>query len=331
VARKLISTKEFRETYKPGDELPKDLLVCRAEPFSLHKEGSDAENLIKTFTISTSSVDREGDRLLANWELGNFSKGGSVLWAHDSRRTPEHVIAAPKATWQEGEALKSRAQFTPRDINPTGYMVYQLIDFGALRSSSVGFNPLEWKIIDDNSRWGYDFERIELLEWSVVPVPANPEALVDAKAHGIDIDPMTAWLEEVLDREIEIVGVSRDVLEATEKAITPVSVQVPADPPQQERPSMELTIDVKQVMETMDKLAALIGKLGEKVTALTEKLERATDETTTPAPTPRAQPATAPDEIEIDLSDPQVVKMIREETRDAADTAIRKLRGQLPD
>jgi HK97 family phage prohead protease len=159
---------------------------------------------------------------LANWDLNNYNKGGSVLWGHDYRRTPEHVVAAPIATWQEGEALKSRAKFTTREVNPIGFMVHQLIEYGALRSASVGFLPKEWRIVDDDGRMGYDFEKLELLEWSVVPVPANPEALVAAKQHGVDLEPLAEWTERALDENADLVVVERDVLEATWKQVRPV-------------------------------------------------------------------------------------------------------------
>jgi hypothetical protein len=327
-----ISTKQFRESYRPGDSVPKDLVVCRAEPFSLHKEESDDpdDKLTKTFTISTSSVDREGDRLLPNWELENFNKGGSVLWGHDSRSTPMHVIGAPKATWQAGEALKSRAQFTPMEVNPVGFMVSQLIDFGALRSTSVGFLPKEWKIIDDDGRWGYDFEKLELLEWSVVPVPANPEALLDAKAFGIDIDPMLAWAEEVLDKGVELVGVERDLIEGAWKMVKAPSVPVPSDvePPTEE--------PADKTMDAVEALTDLVGELGKSVAELAEKVTTLAEvKAATPTPTPEKQPAAEPDEVEFDLSDPKFLKSIcevaREEASDGFDTALRTLRGQLPD
>jgi len=342
VAKTKISTKQFREQFKPGDALPKDLVVCRAEPFQVHKEEGDLEKLIKTFTISTPTVDREGDRLLPNWELNNFQKGGSVLWGHDSRTTPHHVIAAPMATWQEGDALKSRAKFTPAEINPTGFMVHQLIEFGALRSSSVGFLPKEWKIIDDTARYGYDFEKLELLEWSVVPVPANPEALVDAKAHGIDVDPFVSWAEEVLDKGSDLVVVEKDLLEAAWKVIKAPAVQVPANPPaaqepeppvaqeaagEKSKPDVTMTIDASQVEETFNKIAELVLKLDKRVDELTKKLE-ALQPSENPKTETRAQ---RPDEVEIDLADPEMLKVIREEISGLVDSTLRQLKGQLPD
>jgi hypothetical protein len=57
------------------------------------------------------------------------------------------------------------------------------------------------------------------------------------------------------------------------------------------------------------------------------------DKATEPTPIPETQPAIVPDKavFDFDLSDPEVVKAICKEARDAADTAIRKLQGQLPD
>jgi hypothetical protein len=48
---------------------------------------------------------------------------------------------------------------------------------------------------------GIDFLRQELLEFSCVPVPANPDALIQARAKGIDTAPMVSWAERVLDGE----------------------------------------------------------------------------------------------------------------------------------
>jgi hypothetical protein len=59
---------------------------------------------------------------------------------------------------------------------PEGDACLALIDAGMLNACSVGFRPLEQTY--DSVRGGTTFLRQELLEFSVVPVPANPEALV---------------------------------------------------------------------------------------------------------------------------------------------------------
>ena len=47
--------------------------------------------------------------------------------------------------------------------------------------------------------YGYKFLKQELLEFSAVPVPANAEALIQARSKGIDTLPFKAWAEEILD------------------------------------------------------------------------------------------------------------------------------------
>jgi len=62
-----------------------------------------------------------------------------------------------------------------------------------LRTGSVGFRPQDWEVLRDpetNQFTGYNFKKQELLEFSIVTVPANPEALVSAKAAGINLKPL---------------------------------------------------------------------------------------------------------------------------------------------
>lgn len=162
--------------------------------------GIDQENLRVDFTITTPSVDREGDTIkTSGWQLKNYRRNPVVLFAHDSRSLP--VAQAPKVR-REGDSLTSReTQFTNQEENPFGFMVFRLIVGKFLRATSVGFLPTEWQRAEDEDRkWGIDFLKQELLEFSVVPVPANPEALVmNALDAGIDMRPIKAWAEQVCD------------------------------------------------------------------------------------------------------------------------------------
>lgn len=151
-----------------------------------------------TFTISTGAIDRDRDTIaVAGWHTDAFLKaGGPVLWAHQSRDLP-----IGKAPWvkAQGGALKARVEFAPAGLVPMADMVRGLVDFGALRATSVGFRPLAGKAAWNEERNGIDFMEQELLEFSIVPVPSNPEALLDAKAAGIDLAPLKGWAERVLD------------------------------------------------------------------------------------------------------------------------------------
>jgi hypothetical protein len=81
-------------------------------------------------------------------------------------------------------------------------MIYRMLAGGFLNATSVGFQPVEWTYNEDHG--GYDFIRNELLEHSVVPVPANPEALMQASKSGIDLRPMREWVERFLDNDPQV-------------------------------------------------------------------------------------------------------------------------------
>ena len=166
------------------------------------KEISDEERIIE-FTNSTPTQDRYHDTIDQNgWQLENFRKNPVVLWAHDYSQPP---VAKSVNVWVEEGKLKSRDQFTPRDLYPFGFMVYELYKNGFLNAKSVGFQPITYAF--NNETDGVEFYTQELLEHSCVPVPANPEALVSAKSMGIDLLPLKSWAEKVLDTWNEEKGI----------------------------------------------------------------------------------------------------------------------------
>jgi HK97 family phage prohead protease len=143
------------------------------------------------FTISTGSIDREQDRIaLAGWDLANFRRNPVVLWGHDASRLP---IGRAFDLRIEDAALKASVEFIPADTPEGGQFaesVYRLARGGFIAATSVGFRPTKWDYTRDASRgaddWfpGIDFEEQELVELSIVTVPANPEALIEAPGPG---------------------------------------------------------------------------------------------------------------------------------------------------
>jgi HK97 family phage prohead protease len=56
-----------------------------------------------------------------------------------------------------------------------------------LSATSVGFRPLKWSFSKDRERGGgIDFHEQELLEFSIVTVPANSEATISLTAAQIE-------------------------------------------------------------------------------------------------------------------------------------------------
>lgn len=196
--------------------------------------GSDKRAL--RFTISTGTVDREQDRIaLAGWDLANFRRNPVVLWGHDSTRLP---IGRAFDLRIEGSELKSSVEFIPEDTPEGGQFaesVYRLARSGFLAATSVGFRPIKWDYTSDKSRgaddWfpGIDFEEQELVELSIVTVPANPEALMDAPEPG-EGTAIAADTPPVSGEEVTVLTIPRLKQDAiNQQVITAVMRNIPAE------------------------------------------------------------------------------------------------------
>lgn len=153
------------------------------------------------FVISTGDLDRGNDKINPDgWDLDNYRKNPVVLWAHNSWSQPP--IAKSLREWVEDGKLKSEALFMPKELSSFSHMIGQMYQKGFMKAVSVGFMAKKWTWSKDKDRpLGIDFEKQELLEYSAVPVPANPEALLEAKAAGIDTGPLFEWAVKILDGE----------------------------------------------------------------------------------------------------------------------------------
>jgi hypothetical protein len=84
-------------------------------------------------------------------------------------------------------------------IGPVAECTLQLLRGGFLSAVSVGFIPMKYAFSEEDGRtWGIDFLEQELLEFSVCPIPANPEALSEGRSAGIDLAPIRDWAVKFL-------------------------------------------------------------------------------------------------------------------------------------
>jgi len=164
----------------------------------LVKYGSEIEKAADgeiRVVISTAARDRDKDTLAPEgWDLSNYKKNPVVLWAHDHHTPP--IAQAPRTFVSDGKLI-SFPEFVDEEIYPFGAMIGKMVNGGWLKAASVGFNPKTWVFNEEEQ--GYDFDSQELLEFSIVCVGSNPEALVGAKSAGINLAPMATWAEKTLD------------------------------------------------------------------------------------------------------------------------------------
>jgi HK97 family phage prohead protease len=135
------------------------------------------------FCFSDDTVDRMGDRIIASgWDLTEFKRNPVALWAHSSSDPP---IGRATNVQVEGNRLMGDIEFAPPETYGFADLIYRLAKGGWVNAVSVGFQPIEYTHSNDPARQGgLDFRRQSLLEISAVPVPANSNAIVQAKRMG---------------------------------------------------------------------------------------------------------------------------------------------------
>jgi len=141
-----------------------------------------------SFVFSDNSVDSYGDTIDAKgWDLTAFKANPVALYGHDPS-SASNVVGRAENVRVSGKQLLGDIIFAEASVNPLAETVYQLLCGGFLNAVSVGFRPIEWKLATDKKRpGGIDFSKQQLLEVSVVAIPSNSNALMQAKAAGIDV------------------------------------------------------------------------------------------------------------------------------------------------
>ena len=152
-----------------------------------------SETRTLSFIISSSSRDRHGTVLNQNnWQLDNYRRNPIVSYMHNlfgdlfNPPDPNDIIARTTQLWRDyledgSQALFASAEFEPAELNPKADTIFKKIIFGSMGATSVGFQEV------GKGRYGtgdeargeknetYYFEGQELLEWSIVNIPSNPD------------------------------------------------------------------------------------------------------------------------------------------------------------
>jgi len=183
----LFNFENMNETFKKLTEeiktkIAEQLQTKEVQDFITRtKAAEDAGNF--EVVVSTADIDRQGETIDQNgWDLSFYRMNPVVLWAHDYFSLP--IGIATEIEVKDGKLI-AKGMFAPEDANPFAQQVRRLYDLKIVRATSVGFIPLETD--------GNKITKAELLEFSFVPVPANPFALSLSKAQSLGLDlPMLA-------------------------------------------------------------------------------------------------------------------------------------------
>lgn len=161
---------------------------ARAAGGIVHKAHSSTVNGLE-FILSDETPDRLGDVIASNgWEVSEFKKNPIALFNH----SPNFPIGKWVNLRVEKGSLRGHLELAAEGTSPRIDEIRKLTEAGILRAVSVGFRPIESQPRKTKSgvlTGGEHFLRQELVETSLVSIPANPNALAVAKS--LDISSAT--------------------------------------------------------------------------------------------------------------------------------------------
>lgn len=173
------------------------------------------------FVLSDATVDRYGDSIdPKGWDLKWFKKNPIALFGHSN--------SFPIGNWSnvrvEGGKLIAKLNLATRGTSQRIDELIGLLEQGVLRAVSVGFIPKKSEPIDPDKPYaGQKYTEQELIECSLVSVPANPAALQIAKSLHVSDETLSLAFGEQA-------GVRRDMSAPGEHAAShpPIPKKAPA-------------------------------------------------------------------------------------------------------
>lgn len=152
------------------------------------------------FIGSDETPDRTGDIVMVEgWDVSNYLKNPVVLFNHDASKPIGKAVAVRINRRDKRLEFDVRfpevGELASEGVEPSEHAlfidtVYNLYKGNYLSAVSVGFKGDKAEPIEGAR--GMRFEKQELLELSLVSVPANPNALATAKSMGLhtEVIPM---------------------------------------------------------------------------------------------------------------------------------------------
>lgn len=178
------------------------------------------KNGVASFIASTSTSDRYDDVIdQESWKLDAFKNNPVILLNHRQDMLP--IGRATKVEVVNGQ-LEIEVEFDLED--ELGANVARKVDQGFLKAVSVGFQPRKGTMRSDLpsdhrafGKSGMYYQDNELLEVSVVTIPANSEAVAKGFSSGIEDMVRRMVRSELLSKPASDLQKVKHVLEVIEE------------------------------------------------------------------------------------------------------------------
>ena len=144
------------------------------------KAGSEDRTLM--VKITTSNPDRSSDVVIPQGAvLDNYQRNPVVALNH---KYDGLAIAKTEQLDITSDGILAKVKFPEPGVYGLADTVFELYKGGFMNAWSIGFIPIE---SSDRDGGGREFKKWELLEYSAVLVPDNPEALTMLRSKGIQV------------------------------------------------------------------------------------------------------------------------------------------------
>lgn len=201
------------------------------------------------YVMSDESVDRMGDVIEARgWKLGHFKRNPIALFNHKS----DFPIGHWTNVRVDGDRLVGRLHLLPAGVSERLDEIRAAVEAGVLRAVSVGFSATKAEPLTTG---GVRFKESELVECSLVSVPANPNALQIARSLNLSDDAQ----EVIFGKSAAEIAAMRRTGEPAERPLVKTST-----PPLLPRRKNMATL-AERIENTQEELVQLKDQLTEHV------------------------------------------------------------------
>ena len=170
------------------------------------KSPEEQEDRVIRFIGSTEDIDRDGDIMKADgWDLKNYKKNPVVLVNHMRSALP--IARTKKVFINDKKQLVFDVEFPTPEVSADGDTLYRLAKGGFMPATSVSFMPdmdkVEYPRENGAKSGAYRiYNGQELLELSLVSIPANPKALMTSKSLSDAVEAKV--IDEIEAKSIEL-------------------------------------------------------------------------------------------------------------------------------
>lgn len=222
-----------------------DKIIRKTYQASETKAVGESRSLV--VTISTINPDRSKDVVLPSGvKLDNYLRNPVVAFAH---KYDGLAVAKASDIQINGDNIMAKVTFPAVGVSPLSDQLYELYKEGFMNAWSIGFIPLKYV---ENADGGKDFAEWELLEFSAVLVPDNPEALTIARSKGLNIDPVLEAVKDI-EKAMKDEKKKKEIKEEKKEDVLTVSVKI---------------ADNEVVLETLEKAKEIIENQQKEIESL---------------------------------------------------------------